>query len=385
LRLALILGALAAFAPLSTDMYLPSLPALAREFAAGAGTVQLTLAAFFLGFALGQAFYGALSDRYGRKPLLNLGLLLYVGASAGCAAARNIDALIALRFAQGLGGCAGVVIARAVVRDLFDFPESARMYSLLLLIMGIAPIVAPLLGGWILVTLGWRAIFWTLALFGAVCLGAAARALGETHPASAERPSLGALMRGYLTILRHRAFLRYTLASTLGMAGMFAYISGSPFVFIEVYGVPAHAYGWLFGTNALGLAVASQINRRLLRRVSAERLLARAVAINAGVGPLLFAAVATGLGGFPVILALLFCYIATLGFSFPNAIAGAMAPFPARAGAASALFGTVQFVLAAVAGALVGQLHDGSAVPMAAVIALFGASALVAQRLLASR
>jgi DHA1 family bicyclomycin/chloramphenicol resistance-like MFS transporter len=366
-------------------MYLPSLPALAREFATSAGTVQLTLAAFFLGFALGQAVYGPASDRFGRKPLLNLGLLLYLAASAGCAGARSIDALIALRFAQGLGGSAGVVIARAVVRDLFEFPESARMYSLLILIAGIAPIVAPLLGGWILVTLGWQAIFWTLALFAVACLGAAARTLSETRPASAGRPSFGALMRGYLTILRHRAFVRYTLASTLGMAGMFAYISGSPSVFIEVYGVPAHAYGWLFGTNALGLAVASQINRRLLRRVSAERLLARAVAIDAGLGALLFAAAVTGLGGFPAILLLLFCYISTLGFSFPNAIAGAMAPFPARAGAASALFGTVQFVLAAVAGALVGQFHDGTAVPMAAVIAACGASAVTVHRLLVAR
>lgn len=380
LRLTFILGALSAFAPMSIDMYLPSLPALAREFGASTAAAQWTLSAFFLGLAIGQALYGPLADRLGRKPPLYLGLALYVLASAGCALATSIDGLIALRFAQALGGCAGVVIARAVVRDLFDQQASARMLSRMMLVMGTAPMLAPLVGGWMLSLAGWRSIFWVLFAFGLMCLVATLAGLPETRPAHAVRPGPGDALRGYRILLKHRRFLGYTFAGGFAQGGMFAYISGSPFVFIDVYGVPAHAYGWLFGLNALGLIAASQVNARLVAHLGPDRLLGRANAANALLGVALVAAAWTGVGGFVGILVALFGYVASLGFSIPNAAAGAMAPFPDQAGSASALLGTVQFTIAAGASAAVGATHDGTAVPMAAVIAVCGVTAFAVQR-----
>jgi len=367
---------------MSTDMYLPSLPTLAREFGATTTSVQWTLSAFFMGLAIGQALYGPLADRFGRKPPLYLGLTLYGLASAGCALATSIESLIAMRFVQALGACAGVVIARAIVRDLFDQWASARMLSKMMLVMGAAPIFAPLLGGWMLALLGWRSIFWFLLFFGLLCLLATLAGLPETRPAHAVRPGPGAALRGYGMLLSSRRFLGHTLAGGLAQGGMFAYISGSPFVFIDVYGVPASAYGWLFGINAFGLIAASQVNARLVGRVSTDRLLARANAANALFGIALVITAWTGFGGFIGILVPLFGYMASLGFSFPNAAAGAMAPFPERAGSASALLGTVQFTIAAIAGAVVGAAHDGTALPMAAVIAVCGVTAFAAQRVL---
>jgi DHA1 family bicyclomycin/chloramphenicol resistance-like MFS transporter len=383
LRITLLLGALTAFAPMSIDMYLPSLPTLSQVFAADIASVQLTLAAFFLGLAVGQIFYGPLADRFGRKGPLYLGTGLYVLASAGCALAPDIHSLIVLRFAQAIGGCAGMVIARAVVRDLFDAQESARTFSLIMLVMGVTPILAPLAGGYLLVWLGWQSIFWALALFGLLCLVSVVLWLPETRPAGAPA-TLGVrtALAGYGGLLMDRSFLGYTLAGGFAQAGMFAYIAGSPSVFIDTYRVPAQHYGWLFGMNAFGLIAASQLNRRLLTKLGAGRVLARMNAITAGLGVALLVVAATGAGGFIGILLPLFGYVASLGLIFPNAAALALAPHGEHAGSASALLGTVQFGAAAMASILVGLLHDGTALPMAGVIAGCGILALIAQRAL---
>ncbi len=252
-RTTLILSALVAFAPMSIDMYLPALPSLERYFATDTASVQHTLASFFVGLAIGQLFYGPLADRYGRKPPLYFGLSLYVAASAGCALAPGIVSLIGLRFLQAVSGCAGMVVARAVVRDLYDRQESARVFSILLMVMGIAPVVAPLAGGYLLTWFGWRSIFWVLALFGTACLLAVKFRLPETIPKGLARVPLSSALANYAGLLADRRYLGYALSGGFGQAGMFAYISGSPFVFIDLYGVPAHAYGWLFGLNGLGL------------------------------------------------------------------------------------------------------------------------------------
>jgi MFS transporter, DHA1 family, multidrug resistance protein len=382
LRITLILGALTAFAPMSIDMYLPALPEIGRSLGADTASVQLTLSAFFIGLAVGQAIYGPLADRFGRKGPLYFGLVVYIAASIGCALASDIQALIGLRLVQALGGCVGIVIARAVVRDLYGHQESARMFSVLMLVMGVAPILAPLLGGYVLIWFGWRAIFWVLALFGLSCLVAAALILPETRPAHTVKPNVLSAIAGYGRLLVDRRFIGYTLAGGLAQAGLFAYISGSPFVFIEVFGVPAQHYGWLFGLNALGLIVASQINRRLLSRHTSDELLKRANLTNALFGIALAGIALSGVGGLPLLLLPLFGYVAALGFTFPNAAAGALAPFGDRAGSASALLGSVQFAIAAIAGAAVGLLHDDTAVPMAAVICACGIAALVAHRTL---
>lgn len=372
LRITLILGALSAIAPLSIDMYLPSLPALERAFSTDAAASQHTVAAFFIGLAIGQLFYGPVADRYGRKPPLLFGLICFTLASAGCALAVNIESLTVLRFLQAVSGCAGMVVSRAVVRDLFDHRESARMFSLLMLIMGVAPILAPLAGGYLLVWLGWRAIFWALAVFGAACVAAVVFRLPETIPPTAPRAQLRHALAEYLSLLRDRRFLGYTLSGGFAQAGMFAYISGSPFVFIDLYGVPAEHYGWLFGANAVGIIGGSQVNRYLLQRFDPDRLLARANVVNFACGLLVLLMAWTNVAGLPGILVPLFFYIAALGFTFPNASAGAMAPFPDQAGSASALLGGMQFGIAAVASIAVSALHDGTAMPMAGVIAACG-------------
>jgi DHA1 family bicyclomycin/chloramphenicol resistance-like MFS transporter len=379
-RLTLILGALTAFPPLSIDIYLPSLPTLVRTFGTTDGTVQLTLPAFFLGLALGQLFYGPLSDRYGRRPALLVGIALYTLASAACAAAPTIEALLVGRFVQALGGAAGMTVAMAVVRDRFDPREGARALSLLMLVMGVAPIVAPLLGGWILVLLGWQAIFWVLALFGLSCFLAVLFALPESRPADAVRPnSIGAALATYGALIGDRRFLGFALAGGFTISGMFAYITGSPTLFIDGFGVPAEDYGWIFGANAAGIVAVSQLNRHLLLDHPGARLLRAAVAVNAAAGIVLVVAALAG-SGLAVLLVPLFVAVATVGAVLPNSTSGALAAYPERAGAASALIGSCQLVLGAVASSLIGAFGTGTAVPMAAVIAGCGALAFLVTR-----
>jgi len=382
-RTTLILSALVAFAPMSIDMYLPALPALERYFATDTASVQHTLASFFVGLAIGQLFYGPIADRYGRKPPLYFGLTLYVAASAGCALAPGIGSLIGLRFLQAVSGCAGMVVARAVVRDLYDRQESARVFSILLMVMGIAPVLAPLAGGYLLTWFGWRSIFWVLALFGVVCLLAVKFRLPETIPKRVARVPLSSALANYASLLADRRYLGYALSGGFGQAGMFAYISGSPFVFIDLYGVPAHAYGWLFGLNAAGIIAFTQANRRLLLRYDTDRILGIANFLNFLFCLVLLTMAVTNVAGLIGILVPLFFVVSLRGLTFPNASAGAMEPFPEKAGSASALLGSVQFSIAAIASAAVGILDDGTAVPIAAVITVCGLLAFVSYRWLA--
>jgi DHA1 family bicyclomycin/chloramphenicol resistance-like MFS transporter len=384
-RTTLILSALVAFAPMSIDMYLPTLPALERYFSTDTASVQHTLASFFAGLAIGQLLYGPVADRYGRKPPLYFGLTLYVIASAACALAPDIGSLIVLRFLQAVSGCAGMVVARAMVRDLYDRQESAHVYSILLMVMGIAPIVAPLAGGYLLTWFGWRSIFWVLALFGVACLVAVKWKLPETLAHDRPRMPLSKALGNYAALLANRRYLGYALSGGFGQAGMFAYISGSPFVFIELYGVPAQYFGWLFGLNAVGIIALTQANRRLLLKHDSDRLLDFGNLAGFLACLVLLAAAMSSAAGLIGILVPLFFIVSLRGLTFPNAAAGAMAPFPEKAGSASALLGSMQFAIAAVASAAVGFFDDGSAVPMAAVIAVCGLLAFVSYRWLATQ
>jgi DHA1 family bicyclomycin/chloramphenicol resistance-like MFS transporter len=373
-----ILGMLAAFASLSIDMYLPGLPTIARELHTDIAAAQQTLTVFFLGMALGQVLYGPISDRLGRRPPLLFGCALYTFACIGCALAPSIRSLVAMRFAQALGACAGIAIGRSIVRDLFDQRESARMYSILMLMMGVAPITAPFIGGQILVTFGWRPIFLALSGFGLACLAAVTFGLPETAPSEQRTPAgLGAALRAYGGLFADGRFMGYAAASALAIGAMFAYIAGSPFVFIELNGVRPDRYGLLFGANAVGLILASQFNRWLLRYYTSGRILRVALAIMAGSALLLAAATATGFGGFQTMLLLLFFCISSNGLVQPNALALAMAPHGRQAGSASALLGATQSALAAALGALVGLLHNGTALPMVLTIATCGTAAFL--------
>ena len=377
-RLAVILGALTAMGPLAIDMYLPALPTIAREMSTSIASVQVSLAVYFIGIACGQAFYGPLSDRWGRKRALYFGLILFSVASMGCALAGNVNALIALRFLQALGGCAPLVVPRAVVRDYFDQRGSVRMLSVLMLVMGLAPILAPLIGGQLLVNFGWRSVFWLLAAYGVFWLVIVTLFLQESLPAVRRRRQRASdVVATYLGLLRDRTYIGYVLTGALIFAGLLAYISGSPFVFIELFHVQPEQYGLFFGVNAIGIIVASQVNRWLASKYDARHIISAVLPMSLTAGAVLLIDAATGFGGFPGILVPLFFYIASHGFIMPNTTALAMAPHGAVAGSASALLGTVQFVLGASAGALVGVLANGTAVPLAAVIAGCAALAFV--------
>ena len=372
LRTILILGALSAFGPLAIDFYLPAFPAMALAFGTDEKHVQLTLAAYFLGLSIGQLAYGPVADRFGRRMPLLVGVSLFTLASLACAYAPNLEWLIAARFVQALGGCAGMVISRAVVSDKCDAVGSAKVFSQLMLVMGLAPILAPMLGGLLVNLYGWQSIFIMLTAFSALSGLAVALGLPESLPAGLPRQPLSGSLRQYGRLLADRIFLGHALTGGIAIAGMFAYIAGSPFIFIKLYEVPAEHFGWFFGINAGGFILVAQINARLLAKRGPTFLLARTVWIY-----LAAALVLLGISSmhtqklWPLLLPLFVC-IASLGCIIPNASACAMNGQGARAGSASALLGCLQFSVAAGAAWLVGFLHDGSAMPMAMVISLCG-------------
>ncbi len=375
--LIVLLGGLTAFGPLSIDMYLPGMPAIARDLGASEGAVQLTLASFFAGITLAQLGYGPIADHWGRRRTLLLGLSIYVAASLGCALAPSAPALVVLRFAQALGGAAGLVIPRAIVRDLWSGRDAARVLSLLMLVMGAAPVLAPSLGGILVELLGWRAVFAALAIMGAIALVAAARALPETSPPAV---ATGTLAARYGALFRHRAFLGYALTGGLAGAAMFAYIAASPFVLMELCGLSPRAYAIVFGCNAVGYIGGAQVNRRLLARHGSREILDRAVAVSVAAGAITIVLATTGPPLVPLLMTL-FVFLASLGFVGPNAVALALEDQGSRAGLASALLGTLQFAAAALVAAAVSVAGGGSALPMAIAMTVATTAALVALRM----
>ena len=375
-RTILILGALSAFGPLAIDFYLPGFPAMAQAFATDEKHIQLTLAVYFLGLSIGQLVYGPIADRFGRRLPLLVGVGLFTAASFACAFAPSLEWLIGARFVQALGGCAGMVLSRAIVSDKCDAVGSAKVFSQLMLVMGLAPILAPMLGGLLVNLYGWQAIFIVLTGFSALAALAVALGLPESLPANVPRQPLSGALRQYGRLLTDREFLGHALTGGIAMAGMFAYIAGSPFVFIKLYGVPAEHYGWLFGSNAAGFILVAQINARLLAKRGPAFLLSRMVWVYLAAGLTLLAISSLHTEQLWPLLIPLFICIASLGCIIPNASACAMSGQGARAGSASAMLGCLQFSVAAAAAWLVGLLHDGSAMPMAMVISLCGVLAV---------
>ncbi len=368
-----ILGLLAAYGPVSIDMYLPALPALAADLGATAEAAQATLSATFIGFALGQLLMGPLSDRFGRRPILLYGSALYVLSSIGCAVIGDIGTMTGLRFLQAIAASSGVVIARAVVRDLFDVREAARVQSLIMLVMSMAPLLAPFVGGYVLTWFGWRVIFWILALFGAVCLLTVLRGLPESLDREYRQagPWTGVLVQ-YIRVLKDRQAVGLILTSSFSFAGMFAFFAGSPFVYIELYGVPAEHYGLLFAVNVLGLTFFSFLNSRLVMRLGIKRMTTAGCTIIVVSGLILVAVAASGVGGLAALVAAILGCIGCLALVGANALAGALVHFPSSAGTAAALFGGCQFTAGALAATFVGLLHDGTALPMALVMSACG-------------
>ncbi|SCM74728.1 Bcr/CflA subfamily drug resistance transporter [uncultured Pleomorphomonas sp.] len=377
LRLTFILAALTAFAPLSTDMYLASFSSLAATFATDEGRVQLSLSVFFFGLSVGQLIYGPLIDRFGRKPPLIVGLVVFTLASVAIVVVPTVDGFIALRLFQALGGCAGMVVSRAVVSDLFDERGTARFLSQMMLVQGLAPILAPLLGGYILAVAPWEGIFAVLALFGAGCIVAAARGLPETLPPERRQAAgLAGIGRAFGKVLADRAFMAPTLAGAFAAASLFAFISGSPFVYMQLHGVSQQHYGWLFGFNAFGMILASQFNRLLLRWLSTRTVMVGALLFNMTMAVVLvvFAAQAS----LPVLVGLLWLCLATGPLIGANAMAIAMSRAGDHRGTASSVMGVTQFAVAGLASAAVGLLHDGTVYPMVGIILAGGVLASLA-------
>jgi len=375
-RLVVILGCLTAFGPLSIDFYLPGLPGLTSDFDTTASAGQLTLTACLLGLAFGQLAFGPLSDRFGRRRPLICGLAAYSAASLACAVAPDVWTLVAFRFVQGLGGSSGIVIARSVVRDLRSGVGAARLYSIIMLVVGVVPFLAPILGGALLHVTSWRGLFVVLGAVDAAILAAVLAWLPETL-APHRRQRSGQTRAGFLELLSDRIFLAYAIVLGLNFAAMFSYIAGSSFVLEEIHGVSPQVYGVIFGVNALGIVMSSQLNRALVGRVPPERLLLAGVAAGATGGAALLVVVLAGIG-LVGILPCLFVCVSSVGLVIPNATALALTDYPHAAGSASALLGTAQFVLGGAAAPLVGVAGEETAVPMALMMALFGAGALVA-------
>ncbi|WP_175410835.1 Bcr/CflA family multidrug efflux MFS transporter [Streptomyces sp. TRM64462] len=371
LLVTLVLGGLTALPPLSMDMYLPALPEVTRSLSAPAATVQLTLTACLAGMALGQLVVGPMSDKWGRRRPLLVGMLVYVAATAVCALAPSAELLIAFRLLQGLAGAAGIVIARAVVRDLYDGVEMARFFSTLMLISGVAPIIAPLIGGQILRVTDWRGVFYVLAVVGVVLTFVVWKWLHETLPADRRHSGgVGAALRTMRGLLADRVFTGYTLAGGLAFAVLFAYISASPFVVQEIYGASPQTFSLLFGVNSVGLVVVGQINGKLLvGRVSLDKALGAGLAVItlAALALLLMTSGVFGKPGLVPVAAGLFVLMSAMGLTLPNTNAQALMRTPHAAGSASALLGTSSFLIGAVASPLVGIAGERTAVPMAVV------------------
>ncbi|MCP3800826.1 Bcr/CflA family multidrug efflux MFS transporter [Allokutzneria sp. A3M-2-11 16] len=370
LTLVLILGGLSAFGPLCLDMYLPAFPEIADKMGATHSQVQLTLTACMIGLAAGQLVIGPLSDMWGRKRPLLFGVGLFVLASLACVFTTDVASFTVVRFVQGFAGAAGIVVARAVVRDLYSGAEAAKFFSTLMLVFGLAPILAPVLGGEVTAAAGWRGVFVALSIFGALLLFVVALGLRESLPA--ERRNTGGLrsvVRAAATLSGDRSFVGLSLTSAFAGAALFAYISGSPFVIQDIHHASPQMFSIIFGANALGFVLVGQLNARLVGRFGPRRLLAIGVGVNVVSALALLLTTAIGTLGLAGLLVPLFTLVASIGMISPNALALGMADHPRIAGSASALLGMVQFLVAAITAPLVGLGGEGTALPMAITIA----------------
>jgi DHA1 family bicyclomycin/chloramphenicol resistance-like MFS transporter len=371
-RVLAILSALMGFASISTDLYLPAMPAMGTSLGASHGLIELTVSGYLIGFSLGQLLWGPIGDRYGRRLPVAVGLVLFVIGSAGCALAGSAWTMIGWRIVQAVGACAGVVLARAMVRDLYAGERAAQMLSTLMTVMAIAPLLGPIIGGQILNLASWRAIFWAMAGFGAVIF-LALLTLPETL--ARERRNHEPLVRAmtnYLLLMRHGGLMGYAGAGGFFYAGMFAYIAGTPFAYISYYHVSPQFYGILFGAGIVGIMAANIVNAWLVIRLGSARLLQIGTTAAALAALLLAVNARSGWGGLVGLVVPLFLFVGMAGFIIANSISGALESFPGRAGAASALVGAIHYGSGILGSALVGAFADGTPWPLGWVIALAG-------------
>lgn len=372
----IVLSALMAFASISTDLYLPAMPAMAKSLHANAGQLELTISGYLVGFSLGQLLWGPVGDRYGRRLPVALGLLLFIAGSVGCALSDTAQVMITWRAVQAVGACASVVLARAMIRDLYEGHRAAQMLSTLMTVMAVAPLLGPSIGGVMLKFGSWQLIFWALAAFGVLTL-AALYTIPETL--STERrnhaPLIGAFRR-YGQLLKDRRVLGYASAGGFFYGGMYAYIAGTPFAYIDYYKVSPQTYGLLFGAGIVGIMIANQVNARLVRKVGSDRLLRLGTLLAALSGVWLAVDAFEQWLGLLGLVIPLFMFVAAAGLIIANSIIGALNNFPQVAGSVSALIGALQYGTGILGSGMVGALADGTPRPMALVIALFGLASM---------
>ena len=379
----LLLGSLTAFGAVTIDLYLPTLPAIARDYGTSAAAVQLTLSTFFVGMALGQLFFGPLSDRIGRRPTILIGCAVYVAASLFCALAPTIEALVAGRFFQALGCCAAMVTCRAIVRDRYDHRDSARIFSLLMLVLAIAPLLAPTVGGWIAAAAGWHAVFYAFVAVGVAISAAVGLRLDESRSAATAQAARGQdVLSAYARLLGHKRLIGYLLVGAANGATLFSYIAASPDLVVNSWGFSESQFGLVFAAIAVGVVGSSQVNRQLMKHRSPDAILAWATLGAAAAGVALWL-VALFDAPVPVVLAAVFVALSSNGLIAANASAGALNVDPLRAGAISGLMGGINFGMGAAASALAAAMYDGTARPLAANVAVALLVAAAAYHMLA--
>ena len=383
-RVLAVLSALLGFASISTDVYLPALPTMAGALHSNPGTVEFTISGYLIGFSLGQLLWGPIGDRYGRRGPVAAGLLLFIAGSAGCALSGSAPALIGWRVVQALGACASVVLARAMVRDLYTGDKAAQVMSTLMTVMAIAPLLGPLLGGQILAIAGWRAIFWTLVGVGLLTLAALFTLPDTLPPGRRSTELLSTAFARYGQLLRQRRLLGFAGIAGCFFGGTFAYIAGSPFAYIGYYHLAPQYYGLLFGAGIVGLMALNLVNIRLVLRLGSERLLRAGNWLAAMAGAALAVDAWTGWSGLAGLAVPMFLFVSATGLIAANAVAGALADHPGEAGAVSALFGTIQYGTGILGSALVGLLANGTPWPMGFVVGLAGLGGLLCAGLLKS-
>lgn len=366
-----ILGLLSAVGPFSIDMYLPGFPAIAANLHTTVDRIGYSLSSFFIGVCVGQMLCGPLLDRFGRKKPLCVGLVLYILASIGCAVSKSVEVLIAFRFLQAVGGCVGMVAPGAIVRDVFPVKENAKVFSLLILILRVSPILAPSAGSYIIAAFGWPLLFIVLGIVALLILFLVIFFLKESKapdPSFSLRPQ--PIIAGFYAAIREPQFYTYAVAGAVASAGLFAYLAGSPFVFMKLYNVNEHQFGWIFSAIAIGLIASSQLNNLFMKKYNSAQIMRTVLLCQSVVGILLVVGTLSGWLGLFSTIFLIFLFLSCQGFTFPNSAALAMAPFEKGAGSASALMGALQMCAGAIASALVGVFFNGTALPMTTIMAL---------------
>lgn len=382
--LIVILGTLTALAPFSIDMYLPGFPAIAKNLGVEPARVGLSLSSFFIGISAGQLLYGPLLDRFGRKIPLVIGLLLYIAASVGCVYAVTLNSLVVLRFIQAIGSCAATVASVAMVRDLFPVKENAKVFALLMLVVGASPMLAPTVGGYVTAAFGWHAVFLVLGGMGILILAASILWLPESYePDTAMSLKPGPIILSFWTVATTPQFYTYAFTGAVAFSGLFAYVSGSPQIFMDIYHLDGKTYGWIFAGLSVGFIGCSQVNSVLLKKYESQQIVPVALSIQVLTGLIFVTCAWYNLLSLAGILVLLFIYLCCMGFINPNTAALCLAPFSKNAGTASALMGALQMGIGALASVVVSLYNTHTAVPLA--ITMSGAAVIALLILLTGR